>query len=524
MSPPRRHPRRALLSVSDKTGLQDFARGLIANGFTLLSTGGTAAMLRAAGLAVTDVSSVTGFPEIMDGRVKTLHPRIHGGLLGRPGLDEQVMEEHGIDPIELLVVNLYPFRETIRQPGCRPEEAIEQIDVGGPAMIRAAAKNHASVAVVTRPADYSAVLAALDAGGQVDDGLRRQLAATAFAETAAYDAAIARWLTDRSDNVDMDPIPDVLDLKLHRVQTLRYGENPHQSAGLFAFDGSTPSGLAGARQVNGKPLSFNNLADSDAALACALAFDMPTCVIVKHANPCGVASADSLGAAYDAAFACDPVSAFGGIIAFNRPLDAATAGRILDRQFVEVVLAPVVEPDAALLFSNKPAVRVLEVDGLPQRGETALDLRSIAGGLLVQERDGGAASAVDFRVVSQRQPDPDAWQDLLFLWTVARFVKSNAIVIGRERATIGVGAGQMSRVWSTRIACDKALEAGLDPRGSCLASDAFFPFADGIEQAAAAGVRAIIQPGGSRRDGEVIAAADRLDLAMVFTGVRHFRH
>lgn len=322
----------------------------------------------------------------------------------------------------------------------------------------------------------------------------------------------------------MDPIPDVLDLKLHRVQTLRYGENPHQSAGLFAFDGRTPSGLAGARQVNGKPLSFNNLADSDAALACALAFDMPTCVIVKHANPCGVASADSLGAAYDAAFACDPVSAFGGIIAFNRPLDAATAGRILDRQFVEVVLAPVVEPDAALLFSNKPAVRVLEVDGLPQRGETALDLRSIAGGLLVQERDGGAASAVDFRVVSQRQPDSDAWQDLLFLWTVARFVKSNAIVIGRERATIGVGAGQMSRVWSTRIACDKALEAGLDPRGSCLASDAFFPFADGIEQAAAAGVRAIIQPGGSRRDGEVIAAADRLDLAMVFTGVRHFRH
>jgi phosphoribosylaminoimidazolecarboxamide formyltransferase / IMP cyclohydrolase len=524
MSAPSRPARRALLSVSNKRGLIDFAHALVRHGFTLLSTGGTAAALRSAGLVVTDVSAVTGFPEIMDGRVKTLHPRIHGGLLGRPGLDDQVMERHGIGHIELLVVNLYPFRETVARPGCGLDEAIEQIDVGGPAMIRAAAKNHQSVAVVTRPDDYPLILAELDADGRIDAVLRRRLATTAFAETAAYDAAIAQWLEGRLHAAGPDTFPEVLGLQLHKVQTLRYGENPHQSAALYADAGAAACGLIAGRQVHGKPLSFNNLADADAALACVSAFNEPACVIVKHANPCGVASAHEVGAAYDAAFACDPTSAFGGIIAFNRPLDPATARRMLERQFVEVVLAPVVEPAALAVFADKPAVRVVEVGSVVTRGVVAWDLRQIQGGMLVQQRDCGDAPEFDCRVVSQRRPDPDEWDDLRFLWTVVRFVKSNAIVIGRARATIGVGAGQMSRVWSTRIACDKAREAGFDPMGSCLASDAFFPFADGIEQAAAAGVRAIIQPGGSLRDAEVIAAADRHGLAMVFTGVRHFRH
>jgi len=524
MSAPSRPARRALLSVSNKRGLIDFAHGLVRHGFTLLSTGGTAAALRSAGLVVTDVSEVTGFPEIMDGRVKTLHPRIHGGLLGRPGLDDQVMERHGIAHIELLVVNLYPFRETVARPGCGLDEAIEQIDVGGPAMIRAAAKNHQAVAVVTRPDDYPLILGALDGEGRIDAGLRRRLATTAFAETAAYDAAIAQWLEGRTQVAGADAFPEVLGLQLHKVQTLRYGENPHQSAALYADAGAVASGLIGGRQLHGKPLSFNNLADADAALACVSAFNDPTCVIVKHANPCGVASADHVGAAYDAAFACDPTSAFGGIIAFNRPLDAVTARRILERQFVEVVLAPVVEPDALVVFADKPAVRVVEVGSVGGQGVVTWDLRQIQGGMLVQQRDRGDVPEFDCRVVSQRRPDPGEWDDLRFLWTVVRFVKSNAIVIGRDRASIGVGAGQMSRVWSTRIACEKAREAGLDPTGSCLASDAFFPFADGIEQAAAAGVRAIIQPGGSLRDAEVITAADRHGLAMVFTGVRHFRH
>jgi phosphoribosylaminoimidazolecarboxamide formyltransferase/IMP cyclohydrolase len=516
--------RRALLSVSDKAGLADFARGLDALGIVLVSTGGTAASLRAAGLPVTEVSTLTGFPEIMDGRVKTLHPKVHGGLLGRRGVDDDVMAEHDIAPIDLLVVNLYPFEQAVAAPDCPLPEAIENIDVGGPAMLRAAAKNHEHVATAVDPADYAEILEALARGG-TSIGLRRRLAAKTFAHTARYDGLIANWLGTRSDTDRPDAFPPTLHLSLERRQTLRYGENPHQGGALYV-ESTLPAGVvAGARVLAGKELSYNNLADADAALECVKAFrKTPACVIVKHANPCGVALGADLDEAYERAYACDPVSAFGGIIAFNRPVDAATARKVIARQFVEVVVAPEFAPDAIAALGAKPNVRVLSTGEWEEQPPHAYDYKRIAGGLLVQDADRDTLLMSDLKVVTRRVPDAAELHDLLFAWHVAMYVKSNAIVYARGGRTIGIGAGQMSRVTSARVAALKASEARLAVEGSVMASDAFFPFRDGIDAAAQAGVRAVIQPGGSMRDAEVIAAADEHRIAMVFTGVRHFRH
>jgi phosphoribosylaminoimidazolecarboxamide formyltransferase/IMP cyclohydrolase len=515
--------RRALLSVSDKTGLVDLARALSQRGVALLSTGGTARLLREAGLEVTEVAALTGFPEIMDGRVKTLHPKVHGGLLGRRDVDAAVMAEHGIAPIDLLVVNLYPFEATVARPDSTPADAVEDIDVGGPAMLRAAAKNHAWVTVLVDPTDYPKLLAALaDGDGAVPQALRQKLAAKAFAHTARYDGAISGWLGAQASG-DPKSFPPTLTLQFRKHEDLRYGENPHQRA-AFYVEPTPPAGtIAGATLVQGKLLSYNNLADADAALECVRQFEAPACVIVKHANPCGVAVAADPGAAYERAYATDPTSAFGGIIAFNRPLDGATAQAIVGRQFVEVVVAPAIEPAARAAFAAKPNVRVLECGAL---GAAApwLDLKRIAGGLLVQDADLGRVTDAQLEVVTRRAPTAAQRADLLFAWRVAKFVKSNAIVYCRDAATIGVGAGQMSRVYSARIAAIKAADAGLEVRGSVMASDAFFPFRDGIDAAAEAGVTAVIQPGGSVKDKEVIAAADAAGLAMVFTGMRHFRH
>ena len=541
--------RRALLSVSDKTGIVDLADALIARGITLLSTGGTAKTLRASGIEVTDVSEVTGFPEIMDGRVKTLHPNIHGGLLGRQGLDDEVMAEHGIAPIDLLVVNLYPFEATIAKPDCAFDDAVENIDIGGPAMLRAAAKNHARVAVIVDPADYAGLIDALSQGGTTQ-AQRRDFAAKAYAHTAHYDGRIAQWLSARAGQdapvsreawmpaaTAEDPAapaewPRTLHVSLTLASALRYGENPHQRGALYLEKNAAPTGpstglrtgiVATAQFLQGKELSYNNLADADAALECVKAFDAPACVIVKHANPCGVAVADTLIDAYDRAYATDPTSAFGGIIAFNRALDAATAKNIAKRQFVEVVIAPEISAGALTAFAKKPNVRVLAC-GPFTANRDALDYKRISGGLLVQDRDTDALTIADLRIVSKRAPTPAELADLLFAWKVAMQVKSNAIVYARELRTIGIGAGQMSRVISARIAVIKAEDAGLAVPGSVMASDAFFPFRDGIDAAAAAGIRAVIQPGGSMRDAEVIAAADEADIAMVFTNRRHFRH
>ncbi len=517
--------RRALLSVSDKAGLVDLARALDALGVELLSTGGSARALREAGVPVREVSDLTGFPEIMGGRVKTLHPRVHGGLLGRRGVDDAVMRQHGIEPIDLLVVNLYPFERTVARPDCTLDEAIEDIDVGGPAMLRAAAKNHAQVAVVTDPGDYATLIEALRGEGGTTLGLRRRLAAKAFALSARYDGLIADWLGARGDGEHVEPFAPTLHLALQRAQTLRYGENPHQGGALY-LEPQTPPGIAAtARMLAGKELSFNNLADADAALECVKAFrKVPACVIVKHANPCGVALGADIRTAYERAYACDPTSAFGGIIAFNQPLDVATAEAILKQQFVEVVLAPEISPAALAVFARKPNVRVLATGAWPEQLTSLRDYKRIAGGLLVQDADRDTLLLSDLKVVSRRVPDVEELRDLLFAWHVAMFVKSNAIVCARDGRTVGIGAGQMSRVISARIATLKAADAGLEIRGSVLASDAFFPFRDGIDTAAAAGIRAVIQPGGSMRDADVIAAADEHDLAMVFTGVRHFRH
>jgi phosphoribosylaminoimidazolecarboxamide formyltransferase/IMP cyclohydrolase len=516
---------RALLSVSDKTGLVDLARGLAALGVSLVSTGGTARTLRDAGLKVAEVSEVTGFPEIMDGRVKTLHPRIHGGLLGRREVDAKVMQEHGIEPIDLLVVNLYPFESITSVPDCSYEEAIENIDIGGPAMLRAAAKNQDYVAVVVDPADYAEVLQLLAERRGTTSGLRRRLAAKAFAHTARYDGLIANWLGSHTSGDRAESFPPQLQLSFTRRAELRYGENPHQTAALY-LESRAPAGtVATARVLAGKELSYNNIADADAALECVKAFHKtPACVIVKHANPCGVALGASALEAYDRAYATDPVSAFGGIIAFNQPVDPATAAVILDRQFVEVVIAPEIDDDALALFAKKPNVRVLACGRWSEQPEPALDFKRIAGGLLVQDADRDTLMMSDLKVVSKRVPDAAELHDLLFAWHVAMYVKSNAIVYARQGRTIGIGAGQMSRVISARIAGLKAAEANLEVRGSVMASDAFFPFRDGIDAAAAAGIRAVIQPGGSMRDAEVIAAADENGMAMVFTGVRHFRH
>lgn len=509
--------RTALLSVSDKRGIEDLAQALVENGWTLLSTGGTATTLRAAGVPVSEVSAHTGFPEIMGGRVKTLHPKIHGGLLGRRGQDDAVMAEHGIAPIDLLVVNLYPFVQTTARADCTVDEAIEQIDVGGPAMLRAAAKNHADVCVLCDPTDYSGFVHDLPA--LPDAGRRRALAIKAFAHTAAYDGQISQWLAARSQS---EALPPLINLQLEQVASLRYGENPHQAAALFRDSRHPAAGLAGAQPLQGKALSYNNLLDADAAwrALAGLGSSAPACVIVKHGNPCGAALGERLETAYERALACDATSAFGGIIALNREIDEALALRLNER-FVEVVLAPAVSPPARAAFARKPNVRVLT----PQNpAPESLEIRAIDGGWLVQQTDYAEAVESAWSVATRRQPSAAEMADLRFAWAMVRSVRSNAIVYVRDQATVGIGAGQMSRVDSARIAAWKAGDAGLSLSGGAMASDAFFPFADSIEAAAERGIRAVIQPGGSIRDSEVIAACDAHDMAMVMTGRRHFRH
>ena len=516
--------RRALLSVSDKTGLVELARALAARDIEILSTGGTASLLARSGISVREVSAYTGFPEIMAGRVKTLHPKIHGGLLGRRGIDDQVMALHGIQPIDLLVVNLYPFAETVSRPNCRYSEAIENIDIGGPAMLRAAAKNHESVAVAVDPADYPALLAELAAhDGCTTAVIRARLAAKAFAHTARYDTMVASYLTSRQESA-AEPFPATLPLVFEKAQDLRYGENPHQQAALYREPLAHEPGVAKAQVLQGKDLSFNNIADADTAIECVRQFEGPACVIVKHANPCGVAVAGSPREAYDRAYRTDPTSAFGGIIALNRELDAALAAAILERQFVEVLAAPAVAPEALTVLAGKPNVRVLVVGGLDQAPGNEIEYRSVTGGLLAQTRDTARVSAADLTVATRRKPTDRELADLLFAWRVCKFVKSNAIVFARDGATVGVGAGQMSRVYSIRLAAQKAADEKLSVAGAVMASDAYSPFRDNMDVAAGYGIQAVIQPGGSKRDPEVIAAADEHGMAMVFTGIRHFRH
>ena len=513
-------PRRALLSVSDKTGLIELARTLVDAGVSLVSTGGTHRALQEAGIPVEEVASVTGFPEIMDGRVKTLHPSIHGGILGRRGTDDTVMAEHGIAPIDLVVVNLYPFAQTIARADCTFDMAVENIDIGGPAMLRAAAKNHAHVGIVVDPGDYEALATAIRGDG-LSENFRQRLAAKAFAHTAGYDAAVAGYLQQACDPDERHP--EQLVAGWQRVDTLRYGENPHQSAAFYREADAAEGSLGAARLAQGKAMSYNNYADADAAMGCVAQFEEPACVIVKHANPCGVAIRNDLLAAYEAAFATDPTSAFGGIIAFNRSLDGETAATIIKRQFVEVLIAPEADEAALEALATKPNIRLL-LSGSADAPPPARRLHSVSGGLLVQDPDTGSITAEQLRTVSKAQPDDATIRDLLFAWRVAKFVKSNAIVYARDRQTIGVGAGQMSRVYSARIAGIKAADEGMEVTGAVMASDAFFPFRDGIDAAAAAGIRAVIQPGGSMRDEEVITAADEHSIAMVFTGMRHFRH
>jgi phosphoribosylaminoimidazolecarboxamide formyltransferase/IMP cyclohydrolase len=512
--------RRALLSVSDKTGIVELARSLAGLGFELVSTGGTARAIADAGLAVTEVAALTGFPEIMDGRVKTLHPKVHGALLGRAGTDDAVMREQGIAPIDVAVINLYPFAETIARPGCAYEDAIENIDVGGPAMLRAAAKNHARVAVLVDPADYAGVIDELARGG-VGEETRRRLAAKAFGHTAAYDSLVSGWLRRQQGDTRF---PESFAAGFRKKQDLRYGENPHQRAAFYADPLATGASVTSARQLQGKELSFNNIADADTAIECARQFESPACVIVKHANPCGVAVAAGLHEAYLRAYEPDTTSAFGGIIAFNRPLDARTAAAIVERQFVEVIAAPAFLPGALEVLAGKHNVRVLETGPLVASPAPALELKSVAGGLLVQTRDDGAIDAAALKVATRRAPSASELADLHFAWRVCKFVKSNAIVFAKDGRTVGIGAGQTSRVISTRIAAIKAADAKLEVAGCVMASDAFFPFRDGLDAAAELGIRAVIQPGGSLRDDEVIAAADERGIAMVFTGMRHFRH
>jgi phosphoribosylaminoimidazolecarboxamide formyltransferase/IMP cyclohydrolase len=517
---------RALISVSDKSGIADFARGLHALDVELLSTGGTAKLLAEAGIPVIEVSDFTGFPEMMDGRVKTLHPKIHGGILARRGTDEAVMEANGIAPIDLVVVNLYPFEATVARVDCDLPMAIENIDIGGPTMLRAAAKNHAAVTVIVDSADYEPVLAEMQQHDNCTSAeTRYSLAVKTFEHTARYDGAIANYLGAVSLSGERADFPDTINLQYRQVQTMRYGENPHQRAAFFVEPAASEASVATARQLQGKALSYNNVADTDAALECVKSFpEAPACVIVKHANPCGVALGASPLEAYDRAFKTDPTSAFGGIIAFNRPLDEATARAIIERQFVEVIIAPVVEPAALPVLATKKNVRVLECGHWSEEPAAMLDFKRVNGGLLVQDRDLGKITVPDLKVVTKRAPTAQELQDLLFAWRVGKFVKSNAIVYCRDGMTIGVGAGQMSRVYSARVAALKAADEGLAVKGSVMASDAFFPFRDGIDQAAEAGIVAVIEPGGSMRDDEVIAAADEHDIAMVFTGMRHFRH
>jgi phosphoribosylaminoimidazolecarboxamide formyltransferase / IMP cyclohydrolase len=517
---------RALLSVSDKTGLIAFASGLARLGVTLLSTGGTARALADAGLPVVEIGDYTAFPEMLDGRVKTLHPKVHGGILARRDLPSHMaaLERHSIPTIDLVVVNLYPFRETVAKPGCTLEDAIENIDIGGPAMVRSAAKNWRDVAVVVDPADYAPLVAELEASGRVLSAATRfALARKAFSHTAAYDGAISNWLTARSPDGAPAELPDRFNVQVAKVQDLRYGENPHQHAAFYRDEPPVAGSIATYRQLQGKELSYNNIADADAAWECVKTFAEPACVIVKHANPCGVAIADTLLDAYRNAFATDPTSAFGGIIAFNRPVDAATLEAVA-AQFLEVLIAPGYTEEALAAIVQKKNVRVLEVALASTPTVAPLDWKRVGGGLLGQAADARNVAPAEMRVVTKRAPTPAQEGDLLFAWRVAKFVKSNAIVYGSGGRTLGIGAGQMSRVDSTRIAALKAKQAGLSLAGSVVASDAFFPFRDGLDVVADNGATAVIQPGGSVRDDEVVAAADERGIAMVFTGIRHFRH
>lgn len=526
--------RQALLSVSNKTGIVEFAQGLVQRGVKLLSTGGTAKLLAEKGLPVTEVSDYTGFPEMMDGRVKTLHPKVHGGILGRRGTDDEVMRQHGIEGIDMVVVNLYPFAETVAKPNCTLEDAVENIDIGGPTMVRSAAKNHKDVAIVVNNADFDAILAEMD---QHQNSLtletRFDLAIKAFEHTAQYDSMIANYfgqlakpyfVADEEDpNAKCGQFPRTLNLNFIRKQTMRYGENGHQKAAFYIEQEVKEASVSTAKQLQGKALSYNNIADTDAALECVKSFAEPACVIVKHANPCGVALGEDILDAYNRAYQTDPTSAFGGIIAFNRELDEATAKAIVERQFVEVIIAPSVSQGAQEVVKAKKNVRLLacgEWDGAQAR----LDFKRVNGGLLVQEADLGMVGIEDLEVVSKRQPTEQELKDLLFCWKVAKFVKSNAIVYAKNNQTIGIGAGQMSRVYSAKIAGIKAQDEGLEVKGCVMASDAFFPFRDGIDAAAKVGIECVIHPGGSMRDQEVIDAANEHNMVMVLTKMRHFRH
>ena len=514
-------PKRALISVSDKTGILEFSKALHQAGVEILSTGGTAKLLADEGVPVTEVSSYTGFPEMMDGRVKTLHPKVHGGILGRRGTDDSVMQEHGIDQIDIVVVNLYPFQQTVADPNCDLPTAIENIDIGGPTMVRSAAKNHKDVAIVVDANDYTSLATEIQQGG-LTYATRFKLATKAFEHTAQYDGAIANHLGRINDDGEKSDFASTFNVQYKHQQTMRYGENPHQKAAFYVEE-NAPVGISSATQLQGKELSYNNIADTDAALECVKQFDgAPACVIVKHANPCGVAVASSLTEAYQKAFSTDPESAFGGIIAFNQVLDAQTAALIVEKQFVEVIIAPSVSQGAIEAVASKKNVRLLTCGQWQNDSYNDLEYKRVNGGLLVQDNDLDLTSKLE--VVTKVAPSEQQMSDLKFAWKVAKFVKSNAIVYANDNMTVGVGAGQMSRVNSARIAGIKAEHAGLEVKGSVMASDAFFPFRDGIDNAAAAGISAVIQPGGSMRDEEVITAADEAGMAMVMTGMRHFRH
>ncbi|MCS0296002.1 bifunctional phosphoribosylaminoimidazolecarboxamide formyltransferase/IMP cyclohydrolase [Vibrio alginolyticus] len=523
--------RRALISVSDKTGIVEFAQALAERGVDILSTGGTARLLAEQGIAVTEVSDYTGFPEMMDGRVKTLHPKVHGGVLGRRGQDDDVMEKHGINPIDMVVVNLYPFAETVAKEGCTLADAVENIDIGGPTMVRSAAKNHKDVTIVVNAGDYGRVIAEMDANEKsLTLETRFDLAIAAFEHTAAYDGMIANYFGtmvrsygENKEGDEESKFPRTFNQQFEKKQDMRYGENSHQAAAFYVEANPQEASVSTARQIQGKALSYNNIADTDAALECVKEFNEPACVIVKHANPCGVALGKDILEAYNRAYQTDPTSAFGGIIAFNQELDAATATAIVERQFVEVIIAPSVSSEAIEVVAAKKNVRLLECGEWTTK-TTGFDVKRVNGGLLVQDRDQGMVSLDDLKVVSKRQPTEEELKDALFCWKVAKYVKSNAIVYSKSDMTIGVGAGQMSRVYSAKIAGIKAADEGLQVEGCVMASDAFFPFRDGIDAAAEAGIKCVIQPGGSMRDDEVIAAADEHGMAMIFTGMRHFRH
>ncbi len=523
--------RRALISVSDKTGIVEFASALTKRGVEILSTGGTARLLSEKGISVTEVSDYTGFPEMMDGRVKTLHPKIHGGILGRRNQDDEVMAQHEISPIDMVVVNLYPFASTVAKPNCSLAEAVENIDIGGPTMVRSAAKNHQDVAIVVNAKDYSRVLTEMDAN---KDSLtletRFDLAIAAFEHTASYDGMIANYfgtmVPSYGENKEGDEasiFPRTFNQQFIKKQDMRYGENSHQDAAFYIEENPQETSVSTTKQLQGKALSYNNIADTDAALECVKEFEEPACVIVKHANPCGVALGKDLLEAYSRAYQTDPTSAFGGIIAFNRSLDASTAQAIVERQFVEVIIAPSISPDAIKVIATKKNLRLLECGEWATK-TAEFDTKRVNGGLLVQSRDQGMVTLDDLKVVSKRLPTQEELKDALFCWKVAKYVKSNAIVYAKNDMTIGVGAGQMSRVYSAKIAGIKAADEGLQVEGCAMASDAFFPFRDGIDAAAKAGIKCVIQPGGSMRDEEVIAAADEHNMAMIFTGMRHFRH